>query len=613
MTKNVVSIDNIVTCAGLRGFGVRERGYGRLFTACRERQWGDSSSACATAPPRTGGLLVHSISATRPVVLTCTGLFLCVTLTVVIQAQEPLPDTTDRLTVVDGALHSPLIKETSPRPIAAVNAFVEGSSQTADATIEIRLGSSRLLTFKQPLAKPGGENPVIAFSDPGVADFEVLPTGRTLRMIGLRPGNSDLSITTSEGQTYSFLVRVNYDLDIIRTTVKEQFPSASVSITQLRNHVILSGQTRSAVQTVEIEATVRSLLPAAAAAADVNGGNAGPGGPVDFPIVNLLQVPGPQQVMLRVQVAELNRTAMREIGASFLFSDANSIVTSPVGGAQQVVGGVQDSSLIASGAGLTSILTTVPAATTAAIGIFDSANFSVLFRALRENNFMKILAEPNLVSLNGHDATFLAGGEFPIAVPQQNGVNTVEFRRFGVNLDFTPTILPDDTIRLRVAPEVSSLDFAIGVTLTPGASPIPGLNSRSADTTVELREGQTLMLAGLLQVELSAQTQRIPGLGDMPILGTFFRNSTSRSVEKELVVMVTPYIVEALDKEDTIPLPGDDIHEANEKEFFLYGRVEGCASGFRSTTDYPRCRELIGIENRFVHGPHGYSDCNNCR
>ena len=121
------------------------------------------------------------------------------------------------------------------------------------------------------------------------------------------------------------------------------------------------------------------------------------------------------------------------------------------------------------------------------------------------------------------------------------------------------------------------------------------------------------MLAGLLQVELSAQTQRVPGLGDMPVLGSFFRNSTSRSIEKELIVMVTPYIIDAINEEGTLPLPGDDIHEANEKEFFLYGRIESCAAGFRSTTDYPRCRELIRIENRFVQGLHGYSDCNNCR
>ena len=226
---------------------------------------------------------------------------------------------------------------------------------------------------------------------------------------------------------------------------------------------------------------------------------------------------------------------------------------------------------------------------------------------------MKILAEPNLIAMNGHEASFLAGGEIPIVVGGAFGTNTIEDRQFGVQLEFTPTILPDDTIRLRVAPEVSSLDFANALTLQVGASPIPGLISRRVDTTVELREGQTLMLAGLLQVDLDAQTQRIPGLGDLPVLGTFFRNSTSRSVEKELVVMVTPYIVDAIDEDDAPALPGDDIQEANESEFYLYGRIEGCAAGFRSTTDYPRCRELIRISNRFIQGPHGYSNCDNCR
>ncbi len=702
----------------------------------------------ATAHSRTGGLLVHSKSHLRPVILTCTGLLLPLAIIAATQAQAPPADDGKPPQVESPAAQSPFISERPPRPIAEVNAFIEGSSRTNDAAIEIRLGSSRLLTFKQPLAKPGGDNPVIAFSDSRIADFELLPNSRMLRLLGLRPGNSDLSITTSDGETYSFLVNVVFDLDVIRATVKEQFPTAAVSINQLREHLILTGQARSTVQSEEIDKTVGDLIPSKTPERVVEGGAGKPDDEIevrivnllevvydldaitatiaqlypdasvrvtqvrenvvltgeavssrqssrivqsvetllpapqsadlrilnelsirydldhvnerirelfpdatvsitqhiddvlltgqvrstalayeleetmlslipkveteDFRVLNRLQIPGAQQVMLRVQVAELNRTAMREIGASFLFSDSNSIITSPVGGALQIAPGVQDSSTLAAN-GLSSMLTTLPGATATAIGIFDASNFAVLFRALRDNAFMRILAEPNLVAINGEDASFLAGGEFPIAVPQQNGVNTVEFRRFGVNLDFTPTIYPDDTIRLRVAPEVSSLDFSIGVTLSPGASPIPGLNSRSADTTVELREGQTLMMAGLLQVEISAQTQRVPGLGDMPVLGSFFRNSTSRNVEKELVVMVTPYIVDAVDEEDAPALPGDDINEANEREFFLYGRIESCAAGFRSTTDYPRCREMIRIESRFVQGPHGYSNCDNCR
>jgi len=663
------------------------------------------------------------------------------------QAQNPPADAPRPPQVESVAAQSPYISERPPRPIAEVNAFIEGSSVTNDAAIEIRLGSSRLLTLKKPLAKPAGDNPVIAFSDPRIADFEILPNNRMLRLVGLRPGNSDLSIITSDGDSYSFLVNVVFDLTVLRAMVKEQFPTASVSINQLREHFILTGQTQSHQQSREIAAAVidlipsinpertvedggneksekdipvrivnllnavydleavsttisrlypnasvqltqirknivvtgttvsaaqserivkslQTLLPAAqgdgvqimnelsvvyASAAlsdrinelfpdtDVSihqqGGNLVLAGQVrgtaqatdieetvralmpqvaGLQIISRLTIPGPNQVMLRVQVAELNRTAMREIGASFLFSDANSIITSPVGGALPISPALTDTNIVAGSAGLASVLAASPSAASA-IGIFDSADFAVLFRALRNNSFMKILAEPNLVAMNGHDASFLAGGEIPIIVGGSFGTNNVQFKQFGVQLQFTPTILPGGTIQLRVAPEVSSLDRANAVALLAGADPIPGLITRRVDTTVELGEGQTLMLAGLLQVELAAQTQRIPGFGDLPILGTFFRNSTSRSVEKELVVMVTPYIVDAINAEDAPPLPGDDIHEANGRDFYLHGRIEGCAAGFRSTTDYPRCREMIRLDNRFIQGPHGYSNCQHCR
>jgi len=623
---------------------------------------------------------VHSKPQTKLVILTCTGLLLPLAIIAATQAQAPPPDDPKPPQVESVAAQSPFIAERAPRPIAEVNAFIEGSSRTNDAAIEIRLGSSRLLTFKLPLAKPGGDNPVIAFSDPRIADFEILPNNRMLRLVGLRPGNSDLQVITSDGEVYSFLVNVVFDLAVLRTMVKEQFPTATVSINQLREHLILTGQTRSSLQSREVTTAITALIPSILPERIVEPGatddpkisvrivdlmdvvydldaiaattnqlypdasvsihqHAGDilltgqvrttrqaaeieetiqtllpnPSAVRLRIMNRLQIPGPNQVMLRVQVAELNRTAMREIGASFLFSDANSIITSPVGGALPLSPDIADSNVVANAAGLSSVLTAAPAAAASALGIFDSADFAVLFRVLRENSFMKILAEPNLIAMNGHEASFLAGGEIPIVVGGAFGTNTIEYKQFGVQLEFTPTILPDDTIRLRVAPEVSSLDFANALTLQVGASPIPGLISRRVDTTVELREGQTLMLAGLLQVDLDAQTQRIPGLGDLPVLGTFFRNSTSRSVEKELVVMVTPYIVDAIDEDDAPALPGDDIQEANESEFYLYGRIEGCAAGFRSTTDYPRCRELIRISNRFIQGPHGYSNCDNCR
>ena len=237
--------------------------------------------------------------------------------------------------------------------------------------------------------------------------------------------------------------------------------------------------------------------------------------------------------------------------------------------------------------------------------------------ALRQNGLLKILAEPNLVALNGQTASFLAGGEFPVPVPQvsASGVAptiTVRFREFGVKLGFVPYILDGDVIRLTVAPEVSNIDTTISVTLVAGGTPVPGLNTRKAQTTVELREGQTLAIAGLLQLTLNGNTARIPGLGDLPIIGPFFSNTSSQRIEKELVVLVTPYLIEPMSPGQVPPTPGDEVKEPNDLEFFFLNRIEGrTGKDFRSTAmwdDVFRLREHLHLEKKYVNGPVGFSD-----
>jgi pilus assembly protein CpaC len=230
---------------------------------------------------------------------------------------------------------------------------------------------------------------------------------------------------------------------------------------------------------------------------------------------------------------------------------------------------------------------------------------------------LKILAEPNLVALNGQLASFLAGGEFPVPVPQVSAAGvaptiTVRFREFGVRLGFVPYVLDGNVIRLTVAPEVSNIDFSIAVTLVAGGSPVPGLNTRKAQTTVELREGQTLAIAGLLQLTLNGNTNRIPGLGDLPILGPFFSNTTSQRIEKELVVLVTPYLVEPMQKEQVPPGPGDEVKGPNDLEVFFLNRIEGrTGKDFRGTTNWDdpfNLRQHLNLEKKYVQGPIGYSE-----
>jgi pilus assembly protein CpaC len=338
-------------------------------------------------------------------------------------------------------------------------------------------------------------------------------------------------------------------------------------------------------------------------------------------IINLLHVPGSQQVLLKVRVAELNRTALREIGSDLLWvdHDSGSLVGTQIGG-----GSVMATGVIKSLGGLTvsrdpakTFFATSP--TTTVFGIFEGANFEFLLRALRRNAVLKILAEPNLVALNGQQANFLAGGEFPVPIAQTNtgggaGTSvTVLFKPFGVTLAFLPFILDGDVIRLTVDPEVSSIDFSVGTVIVPGGTPVPGLNVRRAHTTVELHQGQTLAIAGLLQVTLDGTTNRIPGLGDLPIMGPFFSNTSNTRTEKELVVLVTPYLIEPMNADQVPPTPGDEVKEANDLEFYLLSRLEGrTGKDFRSTTNYDdalhvlRC--FMKLHNDHVKGPFGF--CN---
>jgi pilus assembly protein CpaC len=198
--------------------------------------------------------------------------------------------------------------------------------------------------------------------------------------------------------------------------------------------------------------------------------------------------------------------------------------------------------------------------------------------ALKEEGLVKILAKPTLVTLSGQEASFLAGGEFPIPVPQQEDTITIEFRTFGVGLRFTPTVLSDRQISLRVAPEVSELDFANAVSFSGFV--VPALTTRRASTVVELADGQSFAIAGLLDESVRENISRFPVLGDIPILGALFRSASFQKSETELVIIVTPHLVKPVDVAQQ-PLPTDAFIEPNDVEFLLLGKLEGSHKGGR--------------------------------
>jgi pilus assembly protein CpaC len=472
-----------------------------------------------------------------------------------------------------------------------------------------------------------------------------------IRLIGKRPGVTDLSIVTADEQSYVFEVHVCYDVALLNAQLRRSFPDTEMRVSQLRGALVLEGQARNLQQITAIETVLKGFVTsltggmnggppvsAAGAAAYRNGG----GGPSPAPvtilppgaetaprtgstagstptyvevepgqrtavvavptapeIINLMRVPGLHQVLLQVKIGELNRTALREMGADwfFLWGNGNAIGTQ-ISGAQQTLNGL-------TGLGTRST----------AFGVFPSGSVTVVLRALRDNSVLNVLAEPNLMAMSGQQANFLAGGQFPVPVPQGGGAagftnTTVVFKDFGVQLAFVPYVLDEDTIRLKVAPEVSSIDQSLGQIVNNFF--VPALSTRRVETTVELKQGSTLALAGLLQVDLDADTRRIPGIGDLPYIGPLFSNTTHKRVEKELLVLVTPYLIHPMCPEQVPPLPGSEVRDPNDCEFYFLNRIEGrTGRPFRATTAWDNVwhlAELMKLHDCYVQGPIGYSE-----
>lgn len=358
-------------------------------------------------------------------------------------------------------------------------------------------------------------------------------------------------------------VRVSPDVEIssdvsklkeaqLKDTIRKMFPEEKeVRVTAAENTVILSGTVSSTSALSRVLALTEAYLPK------------------EVKAVNLLEVAGVHQVMLEVRVAEMSRSLLRRLGFNFAYLSSsgknlglsllNNLTALPSGG------------LLGDGVGITDSIN--------AIFRFMSngTTWTVFIDALKERGLLKVLAEPNLITLSGKSASFLAGGEFPIPVPQQAGsggntIFTIEYKPFGVRLDFTPVVLSNMKISMQIGPEVSELDFANAITIS--GFRIPSVTTRRVSTVVELGDGQSFAIAGLLSDDVRESVSRYPLLGDIPILGALFRSSSFRKNETELIVIVTPHLVKPLDPEKQ-SLPTDEFIEPDDFEFYLMGYTEG--------------------------------------
>ena len=383
-------------------------------------------------------------------------------------------------------------------------------------TITVSRGSSAVVNHPTTLER-------VLITDPDVADA-VPVSGTEVVLNGNQAGSTTLLLWGLDGSRATYTVRVVVNSVYLEEELSRLLPGSGIRASAAGNSVVLSGEG------VDPRVAERAMVLAQSLSNGVE-------------IVDHISVPERAQVLLRVRLAEVNRSAVQNIGSRFIWMDPNNLR----GDVEGSIGPTGFSG---------EFLGTGPDVTFSdAVNFYffhQPSNVAAFLRALREEGAFQSLAEPNLLAFPGEEASFLAGGEFPFPVVQgQTGAVSVQFREFGVRLNFEPQITNSGAIRLRVAPEVSQLDFGAGLTLQ--GFTIPVLLSRRVETVIELQEGQTFAIAGLMDSQMARTNSKIPFLGEIPIIGSLFQSREVRDAQTELLVMVTPQLVYPQDQAPPLP------------------------------------------------------------
>ena len=423
--------------------------------------------------------------------------------------------------------------------LLAIGAFAAGQNAPTPAspaegeTVHVLVGKSVVINVQAPLTRVLSSNP---------AAVETMATSRTQVVVeGKAAGNSSLILWDASGRSQILDVAVDLDIAGLRSAIQRSYPHEQLDVEADAGRLVLTGTASNAH-------IVEDLSKMA--------------GAYSTQVVNSVRVPlaHERQVVLEVKFAEVDRTALFQLGANY-FTPGTGHTTGDLSTGQ--FGGSQISTSSATTTTAGSTTSTSTSSTPPTINLTNplnlflfrsDINFGVVIQALQARDVLQILAEPNLMAISGQKATFLAGGEFPFPIVQgSTGLPTVTitFKPFGVKLDFTAFVQDDNTLRLHVAPEVSTLDFSNAVTIS--GFTVPALSTRRAETEIELKDGQSFGIAGLLDRRATTQLSKVPGIGDIPILGQLFRSRSINKNNTELLVLVTPHIVDPVHVETPIP------------------------------------------------------------
>ncbi len=470
--------------------------------------------------------------------------------------------------------------------ISCITAFMMGSMTiaSADKSNVAKLGIQKTPDMELTLGKAemmniDGDVADVLVADPSIVDVMAIKSNR-LYLVGSSLGDTNIMALDDQGNVLKkFNVHVKLDTQQLQSVVEELYPNEPVTIRSLNDQVLLTGD----VSTPAVSNKIVDLV--SRYTADATGATG-----TQSPIVNMMAVRGEQQVMLRVKIVEASRNALKDLGL-----EANS----PNGGG---IGQVGATFATSAALGLSNPAQLGIAALNYSSGDFGNLNF--LARALEEEGIVNTLAEPNLTAISGEQAGFLAGGEFPIPTEiDRNGNLIYEFRPFGVSLNFRPIVMSENRISLQLTTEVSTTSFDQNLQLN-GIN-VPTFNVRRAETTVELPSGGTLMIAGLLQSDTISGLTQLPGIGDVPVVGDLVKSDTFKRDESEVVVMITPYLVQPFAQNRSVPKSVSSEATRQNADMGIYGSMEAPIEPQREIN---RIQSLFANNIRRVYGSDAPED-----
>lgn len=422
--------------------------------------------------------------------------------------------------------------------LAAAAMLAFGASARADNDI-VYVSSTKNASIKVAKGKPKTIMTSAAFyqiviGDPEIANVNPL-TDKSFYVLGNNLGTTGIALFDEKKQLVGTVdIEVTLDTDQLASTIRASVPDARIKVGSANGRVVLSGEADDAVAAEKANKIATRFSGAEE-------------------VINSVNISSSQQVQLNVRFVEINRQAGQDLGAKYAANFAYGL-------------GGRDVSIDPG---------TVPAAGTGEIIgrlLSNGVSIDIAIKALEERGLARRLAEPNLIARSGQTASFLAGGEFPIPVSEDDGKISVSYKKYGVSLDFTPTVLKDGLVSLDIAPEVSSIDASASYNI--GTISVPGFIVRRARTSVDLKNGQSFMIAGLLQSQNDITTSRIPGLGKMPVLGALFSSKSYLRRETDLVIIVTPYLVKPVDPSKKLIEPTDGTQPASNADYFLNNTEE---------------------------------------